>query len=274
MVGRFRLLLAAAACVAVLAWRVSAQAPSAPRPASPSAAAPKGVEVVVSAAVSLSDVLQKLASVHEMRTGERVVLNLGPSNTLARQIAAGARVDLFISADAAQMDVAASEVAPGTRVDLLSNQLAIAVPDDRPRRFTSARDLIDPAIKRIAIGDPAAVPAGVYAKQYLQMLGVWPQLEMKIVPSGSVRLALAAVENGAADAAIVYRTDVPTATHAREAFIVPAADGPRIIYPAAVIRTGMNQNGARRLLAFLRSPEATTVFTRAGFLVADRAPRK
>src|SRR5436190_49591 len=85
--------------------------------------------------------------------------------------------------------------------------VAIAVPDDRPRTMTSARDLLDPAIKRIAIGDPAAVPAGVYARQYLEMLGIWRDLSAKVVPSGSVRLALSAVESGAADAAIVYHTD-------------------------------------------------------------------
>src|SRR5688572_13061446 len=123
-------------------------------------------EITVSAAASLSDVLQQLAKLYELRSGDRLVLNLGASNTLARQINAGARVDVFISADEAQMDAVAAHVAPGTRKDLLSNQLAIAVPDDRARRFASARDLAEPAIRRIAIGDPAAVPAGVYAKAY------------------------------------------------------------------------------------------------------------
>ena len=251
-------LLVGAALLAMLAQGVEAQSRARPNR-----------DVIVSAAVSLSDVLQQLASIYEARSGERVVLNLGPSNTLARQIAAGARVDLFISADEAQMDRAAGEVVPGSRVDLLSNQLAIAVPDDRARQFTSARELADPAIMRIAIGDPAAVPAGVYARQYLQRIGIWTQVEMKIVPSGSVRLALAAVENGAADAAIVYRTDIATASHAREALLISAADGPRIVYPAAVVRTGLNQEGAARLLAFLRGSDAMAVFTRAGFL----APR-
>jgi len=245
-----------------LAW----PSPSASSGQSPGARAPKTGEIVVSAAVSLSDVLEQLAPIYQARSGERVVLNLGPSNTLARQIAFGAGVDLFISADEAQMNAAAAAIVPGTRIDLLSNQLAIAVPDDRARRFSSAGDLADPTIRRIAIGDPAAVPAGVYAKQYLQQLGIWAQVETKLIPSSSVRLALAAVENGAADAAIVYRTDIPTAAHAREAFVVPVADGPRIVYPAAVMRTGTNGDGARRLLAFLRGPDATAVFARAGFL--------
>ena len=228
-------------------------------------------EVVVSAAVSLTEVLQQLAPIFQARTGDRVVLNLGSSNTLARQISFGAGADVFISADEAQMNAITARIDPATRVDLLSNQLAIAVPDDRPRPITSARALLDPAIRRIAIGDPAAVPAGVYAREYLQRLGIWADLSTKIVPSGSVRLALAAVESGAADAAIVYRTDVASATHAREAFVVPASEGPRIVYPAALVRSGSNPDGARRLLAFLRSPEATTVFTRAGFLALSAA---
>jgi molybdate transport system substrate-binding protein len=87
-----------------------------------------------------------------------------------------------------------------------------------------------------------------------------------VVPAGSVRLALTAVESGAVDAAIVYHTDLSTSEHAREALIVPLAEGPRIVYPAAVVRAGKNQEGGRRLLAFLRTPEAIAVFTRAGFI--------
>ncbi len=265
MIHRIRFYSLVAACVSVLTQSVCAQTSS--------ASAPKGRDVVVSAAVSLSDVLQALAPIYQARSGDHIVLNLAASNTLARQISSGAGVDLFISADELQMNAVASELVPGTRIDLLANQLAIAVPDDRPRRLTSARDLADPAIKRIAIGDPAGVPAGVYAKQYLEKLGLWSQLEARIVPSGSVRLALAAVENGAADAAIVYHTDIPTASRAREALLIPAADGPRIVYPAAVVRGGKNEVGARRLLDFLRGADARTAFTRAGFLAPGSTAR-
>jgi molybdate transport system substrate-binding protein len=222
--------------------------------------------VTVSAAASLTDVLAEVAAVYERQTGERVVLNFGASNVLARQIAAGARVDLFVSADEAQMDVVAHHIDPATRTPVLSNQLAIAVPDDRPRRFTSPRDLIAPDVRRVAIGDPAAVPAGVYAKAYLEKIGIWDAVAPKVVPAGSVRLALAAVENGAADAAIVYKTDIASARRARVAFLIARPDGPRIVYPAAVVRDGVNQQGARRFLAFLRGGEAAKVFERAGFM--------
>jgi molybdate transport system substrate-binding protein len=239
--------------------------------ASASASA-SGGEVMVSAAASLGDILQQLAKLYELRSGDRLVLNLGASNTLARQINAGAQVDVFISADEAQMNAVEARIVTGSRKDLLSNQLAIAVPDDRPHRIRSARDLTNTAIRRIAIGDPAAVPAGVYAKAYLETLGLWKALAPKTIPSGSVRLALAAVENGAADAAIVYRTDVATARRAREAFVVPLEEGPRIVYPAAAIRNGPNGAGATRFLAFLESPEATALFKRAGFIPLTSRP--
>jgi molybdate transport system substrate-binding protein len=224
-----------------------------------------GGDVTVSAAASLTEVMEQIAADYEARTGDRVVLNFGASNMLARQIAAGARVDVFISADEAQMDVVQASILSGSRVDLLSNQLAIAVPDDRRTHFASARALLDPAIRRIAIGDPAAVPAGVYAKTYLEQIGIWPAIAPKIVPSGSVRLALAAVENGAADAALVYRTDILAARRAHEAFVVPVGEGPRIVYPAAAL-VGPNPAGARRFMDLLRSADAARRFERAGFM--------
>ncbi|MEQ1757742.1 MAG: molybdate ABC transporter substrate-binding protein [Vicinamibacterales bacterium] len=235
-------------------------------------AQPLHAEVLVSAASSLSEVLTVIAARFEAASGERVQLNFGASNTLARQIMAGARVDVFISADQTQMDRISADIAPGTRIDLLTNQLAIAV-----RRGTSdvktPRDLLLPSVRRLAIGDPAAVPAGVYARQYLEKLGLWADLQPKIVPAGSVRLALAAVESGAAEAAIVYATDVAAAAQTSTAFVVPAADGPRIVYPGTVVKSTRNAAGARSFLAFLQTAEARSLFTTAGFGVIAPATR-
>lgn len=222
-------------------------------------------EVLVSAAASLAEVMETVGRAYETRAGVRVVVNTGASNTLARQILAGAAADLFISADESQMDTVRTEIVAGSRVNLLSNQLVIAVPADRPRSLESARDLAHSSFRRIAIGDPAAVPAGVYAKAYLQKLGVWEAVSARIVPSASVRAALAGVENGAADAAIVYRTDLTGARRVSLALAIPVADGPRIVYPAAVIRGGRNRDAATRLLAWLQGAEASRIFDAAGF---------
>ena len=91
----------------------------------------------------------------------------------------------------------------------------MAVPRDSKRVLRTVADLRDPEFRRIAIGDPEAVPAGVYARRWLERIGLWSALQPRLIPTASVRAALATVERGAADAAIVYRTDLAAAPRAR-----------------------------------------------------------
>jgi molybdate transport system substrate-binding protein len=228
---------------------------------------PAPASVTVSAAISLTDALTSAAEAYSASGSGGARFNFGASNVLAQQIINGAPVDVFVSADEAQMDAVERDglLVAGTRVDLLGNQLAVVVPSDRPRTFTSMRELLDPAFRRVAIGDPAGVPAGVYAKQYLENTGLWSTLEPRIVPSGSVRAALAAVETGAVDAAIVYRTDARIASRATVVWVVPAAQGPRIVYPAAIVSGSHEQAAAKRFLDFLQGAAASRVFERFGF---------
>lgn len=249
---------------------VASAAASAPRAA---ASAPRGQpEIHVAAAVSLSEALQEIATAFERQHGVRVALNLAASNVLARQIAAGARADVFISADAIQMDAVRRTGMVRREVDLLTNRLVVLIAAGSTVSLTSASDLRRPEIARIAIGDPAGVPAGAYAKQYLQAEKVWDALQPKIITTGSVRAALAALEAGNVDAAIVYRTDARIARRARAAY--PSPSEPRVTYPAALLTVIPE---AARFYAFLRSPEADTVFERHGFSLPgtreERAPR-
>lgn len=230
--------------------------------------------VTVSAAVSLTQAMEAAARAYEDSGGGAVRLNFAASNVLSRQIARGAPVDLFVSADEAQMALAAQAgaIEPATRVALLGNRLAVVT---RPGTAPPAdvRALLAPAVRRIAIGDPAGVPAGVYAREYLRRVGLWDALQPRVVPVTSVRAALAAVENGSADAAFVYETDAAAARGARAAFVVSGAEAPRIVYPAAVVRTAPNRPGAERLLAWLRGPAASAIFARFGFLPLARTGR-
>jgi molybdate transport system substrate-binding protein len=228
---------------------------------------PERPPITVSAAVSLTDALSAIAREYADAGRGGVRFNFGASNVLARQIVQGAPVDVFISADEAQMDVvaAAGLVQDGSRIDLLRNQLAVVVPNDRPRTFSGIAQLADPSMRRIALGDPAAVPAGVYAKQYLEKEGLWASLQPRMVPTANVRAALAAVESGAADAAIVYRTDARGALRATVAWVVPADRGPRIVYPAAIVRGTKHAGEASRFLDFLRGAVAARTFIRFGF---------
>ena len=140
-------------------------------------------EVDVSAAASLQDALRTIAATYEQRTGDRVVFNFGASSTLAMQIRAGAPVDVFFSADEAKIDSVA--IVPGTRRTLLSNTLVVVA--NRPLR--APRDLV--RMKRIAIAEPSSVPAGIYARQWLQRLGLWQEVLPRVIPTADVRAALA-----------------------------------------------------------------------------------
>ncbi len=244
------------------------------QPAAPAARAqPRAPgEVLVSAAASLTDALTEIARVWQQETGTHAALNFGPSSGLARQIVNGAPVDLFLSADETQMDAVAQagQLEAASRVDLLTNQLVVIMPAGA-RPIASVRDLTAASIRRVALADPEAVPAGVYARRYLESLELWTDLAPKVVPTLDVRAALAAVDSGNADAAFVYRTDAAIARRAVTVFRVPLADGPRITYPAAVVKSASHAAAARAFLAYLRGPKARAVFERCGFLMAGDA---
>jgi molybdate transport system substrate-binding protein len=222
--------------------------------------------ITVSAAVSLTDALQEIAATYG-KSGGQVNLNLAASNVLSRQIVNGAPVDVFISADEAQMALVekAGLMASGTRVPLLRNSLAIIVSTDRAVEVASAAALASDAVKRIAVGDLEAVPAGVYAKTYLQRIGLLAKLQPKLLPSSSVRAALSAVESGGADAGIVYVTDARASKRVRIGAVISGPDAPDIVYPACVIQSSTRREAAAAFLEFLQTEDAARVFERHGF---------
>jgi molybdate transport system substrate-binding protein len=193
-------------------------------------------------------------------------LNVAGSPFLARQIVEGARADVFVSADDAQMDVVerAGRLVPGSRVALLTNQLVVVGAPGSAIRVGGARDLAAPEVRRLALGNPDSVPAGVYARKWLEGAGVWSTVAARVVPTLTVRAALAAVRGARADLAVVYVTDTRTEPTVPVLYTVPRADAPPIGYPAAVV-TGRQQDQAARFLAFLQGAEARDVFRAAGF---------
>lgn len=255
--------LLAAAVVGVLAL---AAACGTSRDEMPGTGAPV---LLVSAPASLSNVIGAVADEFEREDRSRILVNVAGSHLLAAQILEGAPVDVFISADMRQMDrvAAAGRIDVASRVNLLSNQLVGVVPADRRGSLTAPRDLAGSTVERIALGDPEVVPAGVYARRYLASVGLWDAVAGKVAPAGSVRGALRAVESGAVDAGIVYRTDALTSSGVAVAFEVPRADGPPIVYPAALAAGTPNPGAARRFLDYLRSDAAGRVFEAAGFVV-------
>jgi molybdate transport system substrate-binding protein len=234
------------------------------------AAPARAEDVMVFAASSLSNVLEEIATAQHAESMPDVRFNFGASSDLARQIIAGAPADVFFSADPAQMDAVekAGLVTAADRTDLLSNVLVAIVPAESKLELPNAAGLV--SVERLALADPQAVPAGVYARKWLESMGLWTQVEPHVIPTLNVRAALAAVESGNADAGIVYKTDAATSKRARITFEVPAREGPSIVYVVAPLASARS-DAARRFVERLRSKDAARVYDRAGFVVL--APR-
>jgi len=225
-------------------------------------------ELTLYAAASLRDVLEELAPALERATGARLVVNLGASSDLARQIVAAGKADIFFSADEAWMDHVARSglVDAASRRSPLGNRLVVVIPLDSDLAPRGAADLAAPELRRLSLADPAAVPAGKYARAWLESAGAWAALAPRVVPALDVRAALAAVESGACEAGIVYRTDAAISRRVRIAFEVPEGEGPEIAYALAAIvgRPGLAR--ARAAVDWLAGPEAAPVFERFGFV--------
>lgn len=226
-------------------------------------------ELTVHAAASLTNVMKEIGAAYERESGDKLQFNFGASNMLARQIEQGAPADLFLSADDAKMDALEKKglLLTGTRRALLSNLLVIVVGTDATVVPKSASDLTKPEIKKIALGQPQTVPAGIYAREYLQQRGLWDAVKEKVVPTESVRAALLAVESGNVEAGFVYKTDSLISKKVRIAVEIPATEGPKISYPMAVLQSSRQSERARKLAEYLASPAAQKIFEKSGFIV-------
>jgi len=223
--------------------------------------------LTISAAISLKEPLQAIGQNYQRsHPNERVVCNFGASGTLQQQIEQGAPVDIFISAGEEQMDALEKEhlLVPGTRRDLLSNQMALIVPAGA-KGVSGFEDLRKPAVKKIAAGNPQIVPAGMYAREVLEHFGLLPAIQHKLVFTTDVRQALAYVETGNADAGLVYVTDARITSAVRVAAIAPEDSHQPILYPVALLANSKSPEAARSLLNALESPDALAVFEKAGF---------
>ncbi|MFO0829086.1 MAG: molybdate ABC transporter substrate-binding protein [Phycisphaerales bacterium] len=243
------------------------------RGAAPQAnATPSGATVTVFAASSATDVLREAGHLYEVtHKGAKITFSFDASSNLARQIKAGAPADLFLSADERWMDdvVAAGAVDQASRIDLLGNALVMVAPVGRSFELTMSKDFrfteALPAVRRIAVGDPAHVPAGRYARQALESLGWWASVEPLLLPAPDVRAALRLVESCEADAGIVFATDAKSSAKVVVVAEFPDDSHEPIRYPIAITRHA--KPDATDFVEFLRGPAMAKVFESAGFRV-------
>jgi len=227
-------------------------------------------EILVAAAGSLTDVLKELSAAYQSKSKNTVNFNFGPSSTLARQIEEGAPADMFFSADLAQMDDLDKNgrLEPGTRKNLLSNQLVIVVPSDSKLAIASPKDLLKSEVKKIALAGPP-VPVGVYSSKYLEAEGLWDQIKPKVVPVQDVRATLASVESGNVEAGFVYKTDAAVSKKVKIVYEVPINKGPKIVYPVAIVKESKRKDAARDFLNYVQIPASKELFKKYSFVVLD-----
>lgn len=225
--------------------------------------------VLILAAASTVDALEAAVAEFESDTGTRVAVSFGPSSTMARQVETGAPADLVLSASVDWADHIAQRVQVTRRVALVANQLAVVVPQDAGPAAASLDALaFDPRFSRIAIADPASVPAGIYAAEALHGLLLWEAIRPRLLPTLDVRAALALVASKEADAGIVYATDAASTPSVRVvAHVDPRLHQP-IEYPLLLLADA--RQGARELFEFLASAQGRSYFYERGFVEAGR----
>ena len=228
-------------------------------------------ELVVFAAASLTDAMRDIARLWQGMGNSTLRFSFAASSTLARQMDQGAKANLFASADLQWMNWAQGRglIAADTRTTLLGNRLVLVMPKAqlRPVEIGPGLDLLamlGPA-GRLATGDPAVVPVGLYAREALEKLGLWAVVAPRLAKAENVRSALLLVERGEAPLGIVYATDARAAPAVGVAGIFPANLHAPIAYPFAVTSAG-DTPAARALLTFLGQPAAMAIFVRHGFL--------
>lgn len=237
--------------------------------AAPARAEESQPELLVFAAASLTNAFDEIGASYTRDTGQSVKFSYASSSALARQLEAGARADVFASADTEWMDYCQARdlIDRSTRSDLLSNRLVLIAPASSAVELKVAPGFaLADALggKRLATGDPEYVPVGRYARSALMSLGVWNDVADRLVRADNVRTALAFVSRGEAPLGIVYATDAKADEGVRVVDTFPENTHLRIVYPVAA--TAGARDGARRFVESLRQPAARETFEKYGFI--------
>jgi len=232
-------------------------------------------DIHIYAGAGLTDAILELCEIWNAADSSRVAPVFASSSTLAQQIVQGAPADLFLSANTLWMDHVENESGRvALRSDLLTGCLALIVPVGNPVRIESTQDLADRRLQRLALGDPSHVPAGIYARAWLEEAGLWDAVAERLLPARDVRAALAYVQRGEADAGIVYASDAKSAGFEPVALMDPPADTPIRFSLALLARADGDEpnEDAGRFHDWLSGPQARVVFLRQGFIPLEPDP--
>lgn len=224
-------------------------------------------DLIVSAAASLTNAFTDIGKEYEKnRSGVKVLFNFGSSGQLLQQIARGAPVDVFASADQETMDKAVKQnlIVGVTRENFVRNKLVLVVPATSALAINALEGLKSAEVKRIAVANPESVPAGRYSKEALEAAGLWDALKERYITTTNVRQSLDYAARGEVDAGFVYVTDaLIMSNRVRIALEVPLST--QILYPIAAVKGNGNEKGAREFIAYLKDAAAQKILQKYGF---------
>ena len=227
----------------------------------------KPQEITVSIAASTKKAIDKIVEDYMMENPNvDIKINSGGSGALEQQIAGGAPVDIFLSASKKNMDNLEEKglIDKEGRKDLLKNGLVLVGEKDIMGKVNSI-DQLRTANVKIALGELSTVPAGKYAKQVFDKLGIWNDVEKKAVYQKDVTAVLNIVDSGEIEVGVVYSSD---ALELKNGFVISAfspEDHDPIVYPIAVIKDSKNKEAALKFLEYLSSEKAKNIFKEYGF---------
>lgn len=236
----------------------------------PEEEAKEEVELLVSAAASLTDVLEEIKTAYkEVSPETTLTFTLGSSGALQTQIEEGAPVDVFMSAAQKQMDALEEGelIEDGTRKTLLINKVVLITPKDSDLSITSFDDMTKDEVKKIGIGDPASVPVGQYSEEIFESLKIKDAINDKLVLAGDVRTVLNWVELGEVDLGLVYQTDAMTSDKVNIVTDAPEDTHKEVSYPVATVKDSNNKEASQAFLDFLSTDTAKGLFEKYGFTI-------
>lgn len=237
----------------------------------PNKSKPDSKKITVFAAASLKDVLCEIQPEFEQSKGIKLSFNFSSSGTLQKQIEEGAPADLFFSAGKKQMDMLENEnlIDKDSRRNILRNKLVLIISKEYKDKVKSISDLIGMNVK-ISIGEPETVPAGQYAKEYLNNINVWDKLSGRMVFAKDVRQVLTYIENGDAAAGIVYKSDAAVIKNSIAVQEFEESAYSPILYPAAIVSTSKDKASAGEFLDYLSTEKSKQVFLKYGFDIVEK----
>ena len=227
------------------------------------------MEITISAAISLKNGFEELGKIFEEKhPGAKVRFNFGATGDLARQIEAGAPVDVLASAAQKDMDQIDQKglIASGTRMNFAENRVALVQSSMSKVRIERFEDLQKPEVKKIVIGNPKSVPAGRYAEEVLKHLNLWGVVKDKLIFAEHVRQALDYVARNEVDVALVYSTDaLIRPKEVRMVAKAPDRSHQPIVYPIGIVKESKNQSLAKEFITLVLSTEGKYLLKKYGF---------